>query len=47
VELTQQDMPVHQSPVEQFQPANDTKKIRLHESEPSKFVIIDASLSAK
>jgi hypothetical protein len=47
VELTQQDVPVHQSPVDQFQPANDTKKILLDESDPSKFVIISAGLSAK
>jgi hypothetical protein len=47
VELTQQDVPVRQSPVEQFQPANDTKKILLDESNPSKFVIIGTGLSAK
>jgi hypothetical protein len=47
VELTQQDMPARQSPVEQFKPANDTKKILLDESDPSKFVIIGTSLSAK
>jgi hypothetical protein len=47
VELTQQDVPVCQSPVEQFQPANDTKKILLDESNPSKFVIIGTGLSAK
>jgi hypothetical protein len=33
--------------VEQFQPANDTKKILLDESNPTKFVIIGTSLSAK
>jgi hypothetical protein len=44
VELTQQDVPVRQSPVEQFQPANDTKKILLDESDPSKFVIIGTGL---
>jgi hypothetical protein len=47
VELTQQDVPACQSPVEQFKPANDTKKILLDESDPSKFVIIGTSLSAK
>jgi hypothetical protein len=47
VALTQQDVPVRQSPVEQFQPANDTKKILLDESNPTKFVIIGTSLSAK
>jgi hypothetical protein len=44
---TQQDVPVHQSPVQQFQPANDTKKILLDESDPTKFVIIGTGLSAK
>jgi hypothetical protein len=33
--------------VEQFQSANDTKKILLDESDPSKFVIIGTGLSAK
>jgi hypothetical protein len=33
--------------VEQFQPANDTKKILLDESDPTKFVIISTGLSAK
>jgi putative transposase len=33
--------------VEQFQPANDTKKILLDESDPSKFVIIGTGLSTK
>jgi hypothetical protein len=47
VELTQQDVPAHQSPVEQFKLANDTKKILLDESDPSKYVIIGAGLSAK
>jgi hypothetical protein len=47
VELTQQDMSARQSPVEQFKPANDTKKILLDESDPSKFVIIGTGLSAK
>jgi hypothetical protein len=47
VELTQQDVPARQSPVEQFKPANDTKKILLDESDPSKFIIIGAGLSAK
>jgi hypothetical protein len=47
VELTQQDVLVRQSPVEQFQPANDTKKILLDESDPSKFIIIGTGLSAK
>jgi hypothetical protein len=36
-----------QSLVEQFQPANDTKKILLDESDPTKFVIIGTRLSAK
>jgi hypothetical protein len=36
MERTQQDVPVRQSPVEQFKPANDTKKILLDESDPSK-----------
>jgi hypothetical protein len=47
VELTQQDVPDRQSPVEQFKSANDTKKILLDESDPSKFVIISAGLFAK
>jgi hypothetical protein len=47
VELTQQDVSARQSPVEQFKPANDTKKILLDKSDPSKFVIIGADLSAK
>jgi hypothetical protein len=47
VELTQQDVPARQSPAEQFKPANNTKKIMLDESDPSKFVIIGAGLSAK
>jgi hypothetical protein len=47
VELTQQDVPVRQSLVEQFHPANDTKKILLDESDPSKFIIISTGLSAK
>jgi hypothetical protein len=47
VALTQQDVPVRQSPVEQFQSANDTKKIMLDESDPSKFIIIGTGLSAK
>jgi hypothetical protein len=47
VELTQQDVPARQSPVEQFKSANDTKKILLDESDPSKFVIIGTGLSAK
>jgi hypothetical protein len=47
MEPTQQDVPVRQSPVEQFQPANDTKKILLDESDPSKFTIIGTGLSAK
>jgi hypothetical protein len=33
--------------VEQFKPADDTKKIRLDESDPSKYVIIGTGLSAK
>jgi hypothetical protein len=47
VELTQHDVPARQSLVEQFKPANDTKKILLDESDPSKFVIIGTGLSAK
>jgi hypothetical protein len=47
VELTQQDVPACQSSVEQFKLANDTKKILLDESDPSKFVIIGTGLSAK
>jgi hypothetical protein len=47
VELAQQDVPVRQSPVEQFKPANDTKKILLDESDPSKYVIIGIGLFAK
>jgi hypothetical protein len=47
VELTQQDVSVPQSLVEQFQPANDTKKILLDESNPSKFIVIGTGLSAK
>jgi hypothetical protein len=47
VELTQQDVLVRQSPVEQFKPANNTKKILLDESDPTKYFIIGTSLSAK
>jgi hypothetical protein len=47
VELAQQDIPFRQSPVEQFKPANDTKKILLDENDPSKYVIIGSGLSAK
>jgi hypothetical protein len=47
VDLAQQDVPVRQSPVEQFKPANDTKKTLLDESDPIKYVIIDTGLSAK
>jgi hypothetical protein len=47
VELAQQDVPVHQSPVEQLKPADDTKKILLDEGDPSKYVIIGTGLSAK
>jgi hypothetical protein len=47
VELAQQDVPVRQSPVEQFKPANVTKKILLDESDPTKYVIIDTGLSTK
>jgi hypothetical protein len=47
VALTQQDVPVRQSPVQQFQPANDTKKIPLDESDPTKFVMIGTGLSTK
>jgi hypothetical protein len=47
VELAQQDVPVRQSPVEQFKPANDTKKILLDKSDPTKYIIIGTGLSAK
>jgi hypothetical protein len=47
VVLTQQDVPVRQLPVQQFQSANDTKKILLDESDPTKFVVIGAGLFAK
>jgi hypothetical protein len=47
VELTQQDVPARQSPVEQFKPPDDTKKILLDKSDPSKFVIISTGLSIK
>jgi hypothetical protein len=47
MELAQQDMPVRHSPVEQFKPANDAKKILLDESDPTKYVIIGIGLSAK
>jgi hypothetical protein len=47
MELAQQDVPVRQSPVEQFKPANNTKKILLDESDPTKYVIIGTGLSAK
>jgi hypothetical protein len=47
VELTQQDVSVCQSPVEQFKPANNTKKILLDESDPTKYMIIGTGLSAK
>jgi hypothetical protein len=40
-------VPVRQSPVEQFKPVDDTKKILLDESDPSKFVIIGTGLFAK
>jgi hypothetical protein len=47
VELAQQDVSVRLSPVEQFKPADNTKKILLDESDPSKFVIIGTVLSTK
>jgi hypothetical protein len=47
VELAQQDVSVRQSPVKQFKPTNDTKKILLDESDPTKYVITGAGLSAK
>jgi hypothetical protein len=47
VELAQQDLPVRQSPVEQFKPTDDTKKILLDKSDPSKYIIIGTGLSAK
>jgi hypothetical protein len=40
-------VPARQSPVEQFKPADGTKRILLDESDPSKFVIIGTGLSAK
>jgi hypothetical protein len=40
-------VPVRKSPVEQFQSANDTKKILQDESDPTKFVIIGTGLSAE
>jgi hypothetical protein len=33
--------------VEQFQPTNETKKIMLDKSDPSKFIITGTGLSAK
>jgi hypothetical protein len=33
--------------VDQFKPADDTKKIPLDESDPSKYVVIGTGLSAK
>jgi hypothetical protein len=47
VKLTQQDVPARQSPVEQFKPADDTKKILLDKSDPTKFIIIGTGLSTK
>jgi hypothetical protein len=47
VELAQQDVSVRQSPVEQFKPADNTKKILLDESDPTKYVIIGTGLSTK
>jgi hypothetical protein len=47
VALTQQDVSARQSPVQQFQPANDTKKILLDKNELAKFVVIGAGLSTK
>jgi hypothetical protein len=47
MELAQQDVPVRQSPVEQFKLADDTKKILLDESDPTKYVIIGTGLFAK
>jgi hypothetical protein len=45
--LTQQDVPAHQSPMQQFQPANDTKKVPLDVNEPAKVITIGAGLSTK
>jgi hypothetical protein len=45
--LTQQDVPARQSPMQQFQPANDTKKVPLDVNEPSKVITIGAGLSTK
>jgi hypothetical protein len=47
VALTQQDVPARQSPVQQFQLDNDTKKIPLDVNELTKVVTIGAGLSAK
>jgi hypothetical protein len=47
MELAQQDVSARQSPVELFKPADDTMKILLDESGPTKFVIIGTGLSAK
>jgi hypothetical protein len=47
VALTQQDVPARQSPVQQFQPANNTKKIPLDMNKPTKVITIGAGLSAK
>jgi hypothetical protein len=47
VELAQQDVLVRQLSVEQFKPADDTKKILLDESDPSKYVIIGTGMSTK
>jgi hypothetical protein len=47
VALTQQDVPACQSPLQQFQPTNDTKKIPLDVDEPAKVITIGAGLSAK
>jgi hypothetical protein len=47
VVLTQQDMSARQSSVQQFQPADDMKKIPPDVNEPAKVVTIGAGLSAK
>jgi hypothetical protein len=40
-------VPFLQSSVEQYKPANDTKKILLDESDPTKYIIISTGLSTK
>jgi hypothetical protein len=47
VALTQQDVPAPQSLVQQFQSANDIKKIPLDVNKPANVVTIGTGLSAK